>query len=909
MILEGKNNFYFLSFFLAKIAFLLVLSGSTLQAKEYYAEKNTSAAPSKTAPSRRQSSYQVTAEEYCCFLNDIAKRDPYGFYNEKMGYDPLSACISRRGYSSNYRYEVIAGREKFPINYVSRLDQEGFCNWLQNRNSPNTLGSNNIEREIYIFNDSDNDDEIIHHSPSSFYCIADHPAKDTSPHFSSSISFFSITSNSVKLSMFEPSAAESGSAAVTEEAANILELMALLVAGGKIFPGIEDNTLLMEKAEETSVLLRERSEMAHNEAETHELFTRNLDLSIRKNPKTISDDNFHQLLTAHHITVNAWKTTLSIYEEALTKAITRTHLDELSRNIQKIRASLAIWSAATQSLEYEKNMHLTGALFHQAIVNYSEKKWNNFLRHRSLIFDLLVTALDAQKKALTYAITETQKNTLHEEIIGLQEQIDQWAATDRYTEKAKNQAIEQSLKIAEHKRTEAAKAPAIKEKQLQKEIQKKRTADQKATEKRRQAEKKALAVKALQEEHDRLAQQTLSAEEEALKTAGKEWAIDIIRSREEDKTSFLERWYHQSYYMDDFSDFISDCIAATKESTSRYFSYSSRHWNLLKAQSATQKAIKNMQFDLKNNPSIIEEAKIALEKFHSLLEALPENEQAAWQKQIHDTNQLYSRYYYLMLPSSIETFKTANIALEARDQARGLKASDALFESSWKEAEKAAARNIEASNSRISNYTTIKGTLTADQLADWQKEYDTALYNHYCYTMAPLWINAQHAEAIANKLHDQALATNSKDNSFELIWRQAIAQTKKTAKAWDRLIKKHTELKLSLPTSMHESWDGNTHRNINIETASQNFISSTAKPLLMESQKKEKIALKALLDQDSSLNLKAKDAEDAWQKTIEKCHELRPQLMPTVQILWDKEIDTLEKNKIFWTKLLQNKTT
>ena len=72
--------------------------------------------------------YNVTAEEYCAFLNAVAVTDMDHLYDEKLGSDPISACIVRSGKPGVYHYDVIAGREIFLISYTSLFDKARYCN-------------------------------------------------------------------------------------------------------------------------------------------------------------------------------------------------------------------------------------------------------------------------------------------------------------------------------------------------------------------------------------------------------------------------------------------------------------------------------------------------------------------------------------------------------------------------------------------------------------------------------------------------------------------------------------------------------------------------------------------------------------------------------------------------------------
>jgi formylglycine-generating enzyme len=79
--------------------------------------------------------YDVTAGQYCEFLNAVAKAsDPYGLYNINMdAAQGNQGCnIKRSGVSGNYNYTVNSGWANRPANFVSWGDAVRFCNWLQN---------------------------------------------------------------------------------------------------------------------------------------------------------------------------------------------------------------------------------------------------------------------------------------------------------------------------------------------------------------------------------------------------------------------------------------------------------------------------------------------------------------------------------------------------------------------------------------------------------------------------------------------------------------------------------------------------------------------------------------------------------------------------------------------------------
>jgi len=80
--------------------------------------------------------FEVTAGQYCEFLNAVAKTDTYGLYDEGMDYwaDPISeGCnILRAGLNGDYAYTVAGDWANRPVNRVSWPSAARFCNWLAN---------------------------------------------------------------------------------------------------------------------------------------------------------------------------------------------------------------------------------------------------------------------------------------------------------------------------------------------------------------------------------------------------------------------------------------------------------------------------------------------------------------------------------------------------------------------------------------------------------------------------------------------------------------------------------------------------------------------------------------------------------------------------------------------------------
>ncbi len=83
----------------------------------------------------RISKYEVTAGQYCDFLNAVAATDTYGLYKTRMGdISPSSkGCnIQRGGSFGSYTYSVAADWAHRPVNIVSWYDTLRFSNWLHN---------------------------------------------------------------------------------------------------------------------------------------------------------------------------------------------------------------------------------------------------------------------------------------------------------------------------------------------------------------------------------------------------------------------------------------------------------------------------------------------------------------------------------------------------------------------------------------------------------------------------------------------------------------------------------------------------------------------------------------------------------------------------------------------------------
>lgn len=80
--------------------------------------------------------FDVTAGQYCAFLNAVARTDTHGLYHTYMDYDmypALFGCnIKRTGSSGGYSYSVASDWANRPVNFVSWGSAARFANWLTN---------------------------------------------------------------------------------------------------------------------------------------------------------------------------------------------------------------------------------------------------------------------------------------------------------------------------------------------------------------------------------------------------------------------------------------------------------------------------------------------------------------------------------------------------------------------------------------------------------------------------------------------------------------------------------------------------------------------------------------------------------------------------------------------------------
>ena len=109
--------------------------------------------------------FEVTAGQYCEFLNAVAKTDSYGLYNAYMDYDAdptRQGCnIKRTGSSGTYSYSVAPDWADRPVNYVSWGDAVRFANWLTNGQPTGFQNASTTEDGSYYINGATSDAALL----------------------------------------------------------------------------------------------------------------------------------------------------------------------------------------------------------------------------------------------------------------------------------------------------------------------------------------------------------------------------------------------------------------------------------------------------------------------------------------------------------------------------------------------------------------------------------------------------------------------------------------------------------------------------------------------------------------------------------------------------------------------------
>lgn len=96
--------------------------------------------------------YEVTAGQYCEFLNAVAGTDTHHLYSTEMWSSQWGCKIGRTGESNDYHYNVATDYANRPVNYVSFWDACRFANWLHNGQPTGLQDLSTTESGAYLLN-------------------------------------------------------------------------------------------------------------------------------------------------------------------------------------------------------------------------------------------------------------------------------------------------------------------------------------------------------------------------------------------------------------------------------------------------------------------------------------------------------------------------------------------------------------------------------------------------------------------------------------------------------------------------------------------------------------------------------------------------------------------------------------
>ncbi len=105
--------------------------------------------------------YEVTAGQYCEFLNAVAEDDTYGLYNAEMWSNDRGCKILQTGAAGAYTYSVASDYANRPANYVSWGDAARFTNWLHNGQPTGEQSDSTTEDGAYDLNGAVTDAALL----------------------------------------------------------------------------------------------------------------------------------------------------------------------------------------------------------------------------------------------------------------------------------------------------------------------------------------------------------------------------------------------------------------------------------------------------------------------------------------------------------------------------------------------------------------------------------------------------------------------------------------------------------------------------------------------------------------------------------------------------------------------------
>lgn len=109
--------------------------------------------------------YEVTAGQYCEFLNAVGGVDAHNLYNPEMWSNEYGCKIERYAGSGTtgdpYQYRISGDWANRPVNYVSWGDAARFVNWLHNGQRSGAQDVNTTEDGAYYLNDATTDAQLL----------------------------------------------------------------------------------------------------------------------------------------------------------------------------------------------------------------------------------------------------------------------------------------------------------------------------------------------------------------------------------------------------------------------------------------------------------------------------------------------------------------------------------------------------------------------------------------------------------------------------------------------------------------------------------------------------------------------------------------------------------------------------
>lgn len=416
-----------------------------------YAQAHASSLQLLTSPAAQSIARVVTANDYANFLNRAATNniplhsadsiEADHLYSEKIESDPEAACLIRVGNPGQYSYQVIAGRENFPVMYVTELNQESYCT---------ETGFSVAEDETV------NTQSIL------------------TPSLSCSRMGFMVgmKSNISSFTMFEPLAAGEGATA-GEIGIDVVEIMALLLGGGIVGDRIRfiSNEEISPHNEQTASFilepsfsaLNEYAEMSHNDARSLNAETDTLNHRLRQQSIVTAVD-YDYLSHSAQKNQEASLKALDANNAALQKASDPDDLVRLGNNSQAAQTAAAIWAQRVEWIAFEKKVTLASTVYRRAITQPSEAAWDEFCSACTITLQAMTLADHAQRNLLTHSISAAERFSIIDQISWMEKQKLEWAQKIHYANDQKRKIIAEAARRSQitERKTNAAQQRIVK---------------------------------------------------------------------------------------------------------------------------------------------------------------------------------------------------------------------------------------------------------------------------------------------------------------------------------------------------------------------------------------------------------------------------------------------------------------